>query len=196
MRRIILASKSPRRIDLLKQLGLKFEVIPSNIDEKKYISRDPEKSVKKIALMKANDVAKKNKNGIVIGSDTIVVFKGKIIGKPKNKNDAFKTLKKFSGKEHEVVTGLAIIDTISKKTLIDSVKTKVKFRKITDDEINDFIATGEPFDKAGGYGIQNFACIFIESVNGCFYNVVGLPLSKLTEMLKHFNINILKSNKK
>jgi len=196
MKKIILASKSPRRADLLNQIGLNFEIIPSKINEKQYISQDPEESVKKIALMKANEVAKKIKNGIVIGADTIVILDGEVIGKPKDERDAFKILKKISNKEHVVITGLAVVDASTKKTFVETVKTLVKFKKITDEEIKDFIDTGEPFDKAGGYGIMNFASIFVEKVNGCFYNVVGLPLSKLTEMLKHFGINILKEQKR
>ncbi len=192
MKRIILASQSPRRRKLLEQIGLKFEVVPSNIDEDEKSINNPRRLVKNLAMEKAKIVSQKVKDGIVIAADSVVVFNGEIIGKPKDDKDAFAILKKLSGNFHDVFTGLVVMDANNGKTLSDVVKSKVKFREIPDEEIMDYVKTGEPLDKAGGYGAQERAAVFLESVDGCFFNIVGLPIAKLVEMLKEFGVDVLK----
>ncbi|MDI6820181.1 MAG: Maf family protein [Candidatus Hodarchaeaceae archaeon] len=184
MRKITLASASPRRRELLEQVGLPCEVMPSEVAEHNFGMADPETLVKRLALSKARDVARKVKEGIVIGADTVVVYKGKILGKPSDEADAERMLRKISGREHEVMTGLAIVDIDQNEEAVECVKTKVKFRRLSTEEIREYIATGEPLDKAGAYGVQGKGATLVESIEGCYYNVVGLPLAKLIEMLK------------
>jgi len=148
-----------------------------------------------LAYGKALDVAKRYKKGIVIGVDTIVVFKGKKLGKPKNDQDAFKMLKSFSNKSQKVYSGMALIDCKTGKTIKDYEVSKVKFRKMTDLEIKKYIQTGEPKDKAGAYAIQELASIFIERVNGCYSNIMGLPIQKLYQNLKKMGVNIFEYKK-
>ena len=191
MKRIILASKSYRRQKLLEKIGLSFEIIPSNVENHSQNFSSPEEMVKILSLDKARAVASKVNDGIVIGADTIVVFNGKILGKPKNEEDAENMLKRFSNNTHEVITGIAVIDAKNGREMVDCVKTKVTMRRLCDDEIKKYVASGEPLDKAGAYGLQDKAGVFVEKVDGCFYNVVGLPLSRLTEMLRDFGVNVL-----
>ena len=141
--------------------------------------------VMEIALGKAKDVIEKvSEPSIIIGADTIVSLDGKILGKPKDKDDAYNMLYSLSGNVHKVYTGIVVINTETQSILKDFVETKVFFSKLTDEEINAYIDTGDPFDKAGAYGIQGKAGIFIEKIEGCYYNVVGLPLNKLNKMIK------------
>lgn len=184
---IILASASERRQELLKRLTMDFKVEVSSYDENKVIfTGDIGKYATEIAFGKANDIVKKtdNKNAIIIGCDTIVSIDNMVIGKPKNKDDAYNILKKLSGNTHKVCTGVVLINTLSGKILKESVITTVKFSKLNDLEIYNYIESNEPMDKAGAYGIQGFGGTFVESINGCYYNVVGLPLNKLKSMLK------------
>jgi len=186
---IILASASPRRKELLGVLlsnfGLKFVVIPANIAE--YIPqkmRNFGRFVIDLAYLKASEVAKSH-NGIIIGADTIVVLKGRVLGKPESKKDAIKMLKALSGKEHKVYTGLVIIDKSIKFIYKTYEVTKVKFRKLSNSEIGFYVASGSPMDKAGAYGIQDdYGCTFVEKVSGDYFNVVGLPIAKT-----HFGLN-------
>jgi len=193
-KRIILASSSPRRKMLLEQIGLRFETIPSEINEmkKRTLCEDPIRLVEKLALEKAKDVSARVKNGIVIAADTVVILNGEVIGKPKDEEEAISILKRLSGKTHEVATCVVVMDAGNGRTLTEVVRSKVKFRDLSDEEILGYVKTGEPLDKAGGYGIQGIGSILVERLDGCFYNVVGLPLSKLAEMLKAFGINVLK----
>jgi septum formation protein len=187
---IILASISKRRIQILRKLGLKFKVIKSNVDEN-IKCRNPISLAKKLALMKAMKVAEKVKSGIVIGADTIVVLNNEVIGKPRDKHDAKRILKKLSGRKHLVITGIAVIDARRKKAIVDFEKTEVKFRKISNNEIEKYLKKERVTDKAGAYAIQGKACAFIERINGCYYNVVGLPVVKLIKILKRFNVKII-----
>lgn len=182
---IILASGSPRRIEFLTQLGLKFSIEPSNLDETNLIDENlpPEENAKKIALEKAKSVAKNKKEGIVIGADTIVVLGKEILGKPENKKSAIKMLKKLSGTTHRVITGLALIN-IKGKTLVDSVTTFVTMRRMNNKEIEEYINTDEPLDAAGSYKIQEKGDKFITKIEGDYENVIGLPLTKFKEMLQ------------
>jgi septum formation protein len=191
MRKIILASKSPRRKALLEQIKLKFTVDVSDIDESKIPYSTPNNLAKNLSKAKASAVSKKYKDAIIIAADTLVVLGKEIIGKPRDKEDAIKMLRKLSGKTHTVITGFTIYDLQFEKKITKTVKSKVKFKKMTDEEIKSYVKTGEPMDKAGGYGIQDKSAIFIEKVEGDFFNVVGLPIFSLCKELYKFGINIV-----
>ncbi len=189
MKKIILASASPRRRALLKRLGFRFRVIPSNLEEKIYKALSPTKLARKLAYKKAKTVADKIKEGIVIGADTIVVVGDKIVGKPTSYQDAKRILRLLSGTTHKVITALAIIDAKTNKKLIGHETTTVKIRKIEKEEIERF-ARLHP-DKAGSYAAQEDNDALIERVEGDFPNVVGLPVEKLKKMLRKFGIRHL-----
>jgi septum formation protein len=182
--KIFLASKSPRRRKLLKQLGINFKSFSIDLKEDIFDGEHPVKTVKRLALHKSEAAIKKVKKGIVITADTIVVLDNEIIGKPKDKKDAFKILSKLSGRTHIVYTGFVVRNLESGKIIIDFEKTKVTFRKLFPKEIKDYIETGSPMDKAGAYGIQDdFGAVFVKRIDGCYYNVVGLPLAKVYKSL-------------
>ena len=182
---IYLASRSPRRRKLLKQLGIKFKSFSVNLDEKINGGEKPVNLVKRLSIEKLELARKKIKSGLIITADTIVVLNNKIIGKPKNKKEAVQYLKLLSGKQHIVFTGFAVMNIPANKIIVDYEKTEVKFRILDDDEINDYVLSGSPLDKAGAYGIQDdFGAVFVEKINGCYYNVVGLPLTKLYQALR------------
>lgn len=185
---LVLASQSPRRRKLLEQLGLKFDVAPSTIHEEGLSETEPSKYVSLLASHKAEDVARRcGGRSIVIGADTIVVLEGEIINKPEDVSDAFAMLKKLSGNMHSVYTGISIVDSMTMESISDYMRTRVKFRILTDDEIRAYINTGSPMDKAGAYGIQDdFGAVFVSEINGCYYNIVGLPLELLYTRLKKF----------
>ena len=187
MKKLILASASLRRRDLMNQIGLNFEIIPSNVNEA--ISEvEPIKLVQKLALLKAHEVAEKEfakkSNALVIGADTIVVDGQTILGKPDTEETAIEMLRKLSGRQHRVMTGVAVVDSQSGKHCVDVEITHVFFRKLEEKEIYRYVATGEPMDKAGAYAIQGKAALFVERIEGCFFNVVGLPLLKTVRLLK------------
>ena len=188
MKKIILASKSPRRKKILEQVGLNFEVMVSDFDETKIKFKTPQEMVEKLSLAKAKLIAKKNPGAIIIGADTTVIFKKEIIGKPKSKADAFRILRLLSGNTHEIVTGFTVIK--GSKSITKHVISKVKFKKLSNAEIKAYVATGEPMDKAGGYGIQEKGGLFMENITGDYFNVVGLPIFALTEVLKEFGVDI------
>jgi septum formation protein len=184
---LILASQSPRRKKLLQQIGLTFKVFPSHIAEIVSPDLTPGDNAKRIALEKAREVAAKFKKGIIIGADTIVVLDRHVLGKPATKSDASRMLKLLSGREHSVYTGFALVDAGSEHFFSGVEETKVRFRKISDVEIQEYIRSGSPMDKAGAYGIQDdYGAVFVEKVNGCFYNVVGFPLSRFYGALQTF----------
>lgn len=181
---ITLASKSPRRRKLLKQLNLKFNSI--SVDTAELIKKNerPSDAVKRISVEKMEKAKEIIKDGIIITADTIVVHKSKVIGKPKNDKDAYRILKTLSAQTHRVYTGYTIFNIRTNEILTEYEKTSVKFRKLTDQEVWEYIKSGSPMDKAGAYGIQDdFGAVFIEKINGCYYNVVGLPLAKLYHSL-------------
>ncbi len=181
---IYLASKSPRRRKLLKQVNLNFKSFSVEMDEKVFPNEKPSKAVLRLSKEKLNLAKQKVKNGIIITADTIVVLNNNIIGKPINKKDAFKILKSLSGRTHIVYTGYTVYNSNTQKSISEYEKTKVSFRELTDQEITEYINSGSPMDKAGAYGIQDdFGAVFIKKINGCYYNVVGLPLSKLYHAL-------------
>jgi septum formation protein len=184
---IYLASKSPRRRKLLKQIAINFKSFSVDLDEDIIDGEHPVRTVKRLALHKSEAAIKKIKSGIVITADTIVVLNNEIIGKPKNKKDAFDILSGLSGKTHAVYTGFVICNICSGRKIVDYEKTKVTFRKLLPEEIRNYIETGSPMDKAGAYGIQDdFGAVFVEKINGCYYNVVGLPLAKFYKRLMEF----------
>ena len=193
--KIILASKSPRRKKLLEKFNVKFKVIDSNLDES-IISKilKPYDYCSMLASMKAQNVSKKFENELIIGADTIVVLNEKIIEKPKDKPDALNTLKQLSGCSHFVYTAVSL-QSISQKinhTFVE--KTKVIFNILEDKEIFFYVNNYKPYDKAGSYGIQDVSSIFVQYIEGCYDNVLGLPLSKLYKELKKLNINLLEAN--
>lgn len=180
---IILASESPRRAELLRQIGLKFEIRPSAVDEGKEPKESLENYVKRVALSKAEKAAAGEKNAVIIAADTIVILSKKRLGKPESPESAIAMLNKLSGKCHKVMTGLAVIDTQTGKKRTKIVATKVWFKRLTAEEIADYARSGEPLDKAGGYGIQGKAAVFVKKIEGDYFNVVGLPLNTLYEIL-------------
>jgi len=183
---LILASASPRRKELLEQVGIKFSVIPSNVDESKLVLEgEPYEKAEVSALIKARDVAGKLKEGLVLGADTIVVLDGKIYGKPVDAQHSYEMLKSLSGKCHQVITGVALVDAATGFYLTGHEKTDVYFSCIQDDEIRQYIDSGEYMGKAGSYAIQGKGALFVEKINGCYSNVVGLPISLLKKMLKN-----------
>ena len=189
---IVLASSSPRRKELLENLNINFKVIPSNVEEIMIENEKPEALAMRLAFTKAFDIASKNKDSIVIGADTIVVLNGSVLGKPKDENDAFNMLKNLSNTYHQVITAVSLIRLNDEKKVVDYVVSDVKFKKIDDEKIKRYIYTKEPLDKAGAYGIQGYGSLLVEEIKGDYFNIVGLPISKLDEMLlKYFQIQIL-----
>ena len=191
MKKIILASQSPRRRDLLKQIGLEFEIDSSNYEEDMTLDMEPKKLAEYLSLGKAKDVAQRHKNSIVISADTIVAVDNEVFGKPKTPEKAKYMLQKLSGRAHSVISGFTIIDTETNKQISKSVETKVYFKNISEEEMDAYIATGEPLDKGGGYAIQGIAALFVEKIEGDYFNIVGLPIIALTDELKNFGIKIL-----
>lgn len=181
---IYLASKSPRRRKLLKQLNIKFKSFSVKLDENFNENETPLENVLRICKEKMELAKRRVSDGIIITCDTIVVIGDEILGKPIDKKDAFKLLKKLSGKTHTVITAYCIYNSFKKKLITEFEETKVTFRKLTNEEIKEYIETGSPMDKAGAYGIQDdFGAVFVRRIEGCYYNVVGLPLSKFYHSL-------------
>jgi septum formation protein len=191
MRKIILASRSKARRRLLRQIGLKFSVAGSDVTEIRTMERSCPHLVVRNALAKAKDVAGRFGSGIVIAADTVVLAGGRIIGKPKDMKDAFRTLRLLSRKPQWVYTGLAVIDMDRNKTFTAYEKTKVYIYRLSDRQIRDYFKKISPFDKAGSFDVQGPGSVFIYRIEGCFYNVVGLPLAKLAGILKKLGVNIL-----
>ena len=191
MRSLVLASSSPRRMEILANLNLGFEVIPSQVEE--LIQGDTiETIVCNLAELKAAEVSKMVGNEcIIIGADTIVYKDGKIFGKPASDEEAITFLKQLSGSSHSVITGLCIIDNISGRTLRGFEETIVFFKNLSDKEIIDYIKTGEHKDKAGAYGIQGVGGVFVEKIHGCYFNVVGLPVNRLYKMMGDLGVNLI-----
>lgn len=185
---IILASQSPRRQELLTAMGIKFRVIPSNFDEKLDDSREPEVVACELALGKAMAVAKDNPGSIVIGSDTIVTVDNKQLEKPRDEADAIDMLTMLSGKSNDVSTGLAVVHLAGNVQLVGAETTEVFFKPLSPEVIRDYVATGDPLDKAGAYGIQSGAAHLVDHIIGHYDAVVGLPTSLLAEYLAKFGI--------
>lgn len=188
---IVLASNSPRRREILKQAGADFTIDPADVDESVIPGEAPEAYAVRVALDKARVAARRAARGIVIGADTIVVLDGAILGKPADERDAERMLSLLSGRQHTVISGLAVIDAASGRTQTNAARTSVWFRELTPAEISAYVRTGEPLDKAGAYGIQEKGALLIRKIEGCYFNVVGLPLSLLGEMLRGFGAALL-----
>ena len=182
MRKIILASGSPRRRELLKDIGLEFEIYKPDVDESKLDNELPEDLCLRLSRLKAKSVAEKFPDLIIIAADTIVVIDKKILGKPHDREDAFRMLKTLQGREHEVITGVSV--ALNTKVISHAEHTIVKFISMSDEEIREYISTGECDDKAGAYAIQGKGATLIERINGDYFNVVGLPLCLLSKILK------------
>jgi len=192
VRNIILASASPRRRDILNIAGLKFAVCESGYDEAVKPSMKPRDTARFLSRKKAEAVAHRYKNSIIIAADTFIVFRGKVLGKPITSREARKMLNLLNGKSHSVITGYSVIDTGTGKKISRSVETKVRFKKLTAREIDAYVATKEPLDKAGAYAIQGRGAVIVEKIDGDFFNIMGLPLCALADSLKEFGIQVLK----
>lgn len=195
MMQIVLASQSPRRSELLKQLGLSFVIKTSNIDESNSMGLTASELVQHLAFEKARIIAEDpslDKESVVIGADTVVVKDGAILGKPQDRDDAFNMLSSLQGCWHEVMTGIAVIDGNSFRYDKSVEITRVKMKELKEDTILSYIDSGEPFDKAGAYGIQGLGAVLIDRIEGCYFNVVGLPISKMSDMIRNFGVYVLK----
>ena len=181
--KIVLASSSPRRKALLKSLGVRFSVLPSRFDERQVTAIEPKAYAKKLAMLKAKEVSKRVKKGIIIGADTVVVVGKKILNKPKDVADARRMLKLLGGKTHTVITGVCVINNYDKTREIISVSAKVRFKKLSERTIDWYINTREPLDKAGAYAIQGKGAVLIEGISGDYNSIVGLPLTALSKIL-------------
>ena len=181
--RIVLASGSPRRAALLRQMGFAFDVMAEAVSEDGVSSADPTAHVVALSRRKAEAVLGRVDEGLVIGADTVVFLEGEILGKPKDEEEARTMLRQLSGKTHEVFTGFTLIQ-VGGGRFSDVERTAVTFRDLANWEVEDYVASGGPLDKAGGYGIQDRSGLFVDRIEGCFYNVVGFPLTKFYEKLK------------
>lgn len=196
--KIILASSSPRRKEIADQMGLEYEIIPSNYEEDMTMRLEPKDLVKTLALGKAKEVANRQEEeteAIVIGIDTFITYNKKLLGKPKSVNEAREMLKMISGKIIKAYTGVAIIDIKNKNEMIDYDITEIILANLTDTEIDNYINTGEPLDKAGAIGIQGLGSIFIKKINGCFSGAVGLPENKIYNMIAKMGVDIFNFKK-
>ncbi|VVB74750.1 Septum formation protein Maf [Candidatus Tiddalikarchaeum anstoanum] len=192
MVRIILASQSAGRFELLKKAGIIFEAMPSSYEEDHFLSKDPYELVKILALGKARDISKKvSDDAIIIGADSMVLIDGKMIGKPKNRIDAYEQVKLLSGRTHLLLTGLAVIK--GSEEYVDIGETKVTFRKLDNQEINDYLNSFDYTRCAGAYAIDLISSLIVEKINGEYSNVVGLPMTKLALILKKTGFNIYKN---
>jgi len=181
---IILASRSPRRRYLLALVQIKHRVVTPRLKEADHAHEDPVKHVLRLARLKALSVRSRVKRGVILGADTVVVHRGDILEKPAGKRDAHRMLRRLAGHWHQVYTGLALVDAASGNRVEGYERSLVKIRRMTAGEIDAYIATGEPMDKAGSYGIQGYGAAIVEQVRGCYFNVVGLPLVRLLRLIR------------
>ena len=188
MKKLILASGSPTRKKLFEEAGLTFEIDPSNYQEDMSLSLPPKELAKHLSKGKADAVAKKHKQAVVVGADTFVVYQNKILGKPHTPEKAKEMLKMLSGKQHLVITGFTIVDLENNKIVSEAVETEVFFKDLTDKEIDDYVATGEPLEKAGSYGILEGGGKFVKEISGSKSNIAGLPMEAVMEELASFSV--------
>ncbi|MBI4826251.1 MAG: septum formation inhibitor Maf [Nitrospirae bacterium] len=191
MKQIILASKSPRRKEILKNAGLKFRIDAGDYEEDLSLKLKPHRLARFLSHEKANAVAARHIDALIIAADTFILYKGQILGKPHTKTEAKRMLTLLNNKTHSVITGFTILDTATKKKISRSVETKVTFKKLTEKEIASYVETGEPLDKAGAYAIQGLGALLVKKIEGDFLNVIGLPLAALADCLKKFGIELL-----
>ena len=187
-KRIILASASPRRREILEKTGLKFKVDASDYEEDLGLDLPPRTLARYLSQEKARAIAGKYKNAIILAADTFIVFQGKIFGKPHTAKEAKRMLKILNGRRHSVITGFTILNAGDHRRLSRSVETKVYFKRMMMKEIGAYVKTGEPLDKAGGYAIQGLGAMIVKKIEGDYYNVMGLPLNALMEGLKRFGV--------
>ncbi len=185
---LILASESPRRAELLRQVAIPFRIVPPAVSEELSGKPSPQEMVALLALRKARAVSDQLPDGYILGADTVVLHGETVLGKPIDSEDAARMLRLLSGGRHSVLTGLALVNAANGYLLERLSLTQVWIKALADDEIKAYIATGEPFDKAGAYGIQGKGALLVEKIEGCYFNVVGLPLSLLNEMIAEMNI--------
>ncbi|CAG7631085.1 dTTP/UTP pyrophosphatase [Paenibacillus solanacearum] len=194
---IILASSSPRRQELIRSLNLPYEIIVSSVDESTEPGLSPADIVEQLSGRKAQAVyerckaeARYGNGGVVVGSDTIVVLDGEVLGKPKDGEDALRMLRALQGREHEVFSGVAVIDMQTGERHVSHRRTNVRMKPLDDEKIRRYIATGEPMDKAGSYGIQGLGATIVEEIVGDYFSVVGLPMSLLSDLLARFDVAV------
>ena len=184
--RVVLASSSPRRRQLLELIGIEHDVLPSNIDETLRPRETPRRHAERLAREKASAIATREPGKITIAADTIVVINRKVLGKPRDEDDARRMLSMLSGREHTVITAVAVARGRKLRSAVEEVR--VKFRRLREDEIDAYVATGEPMDKAGAYGIQGFGATIVDCVNGDYFAVMGLPLARLVTLLRDLGV--------
>ncbi|MBO8172540.1 MAG: septum formation inhibitor Maf [Bacillaceae bacterium] len=194
-KRIILASSSPRRKQLMEGMGLNFDVIPSRVDETVSEDLEPSEIVETLALRKASEVAERVGGGIVIGSDTVVVLDGNVLGKPRDESHAFDMLNRLQGRTHLVYSGLAVIDNGTGRQISGHCVTRVHMKSLSPRKIKKYIDSGEPLDKAGSYAIQGIGATLIDFIEGDYFNVVGLPVSLLADYLEELGIDVLSGDR-
>ncbi len=192
-KRLVLASRSPRRLNLLRQVGLAADVVACDLPEDFDPAISLAENARLLALLKAREAGKRVGNGIVLGADTIVSIDGVMLGKPRDPADAIRMLEMLSGNTHLVCTGFALLDRPSDKWVTAEETTKVTFRKLPREEVEEYVRGGSPMDKAGAYGIQDdYGAVFVTRIEGCYYNVVGLPLARLYTTLMDFHNRLVK----
>ncbi|MNI10921.1 Septum formation protein Maf [compost metagenome] len=203
LRRVILASTSPRRKELVASLNIPYDIVPSHADEATPENWSPMQIVTELAKRKAEAVYhsldssdSSRETGVIVGSDTIVVMDGEVLGKPKNEEEAATMIASLQGRSHTVYTGVACIDSNTGEMLVDYRSTEVTMRSLTNEEVLAYARSGEGLDKAGAYAIQGLGATLVTGIQGCYFNVVGLPLSLLAQMLEHFDIRVLDNGKK
>lgn len=187
----VLASASPRRKEILRRLGVKFCVNPGSIPEPaRNPGETPSTYVVRVARMKAREAAKRNRSGLVVGADTVVVLRDSILGKPSNRVEARRMLKRLSGRWHEVLSGICLLDCKLKRTRAACSRSRVHFRRLLPAEIEWYLKTGEYRDKAGAYGVQGYASLFIDKIEGCYFNIVGFPVPAFEKLCRGFGIDL------
>ncbi|MFH0778357.1 MAG: Maf family protein [Candidatus Eisenbacteria bacterium] len=191
--RVVLASESPRRRELLRMIGIRFEAVVPRVKEELAGEMEPSAVVVELALKKALAAKDQFPDAVVIGADTLVVLDGKVLGKPVDATEAYSMLRTLSGRTHTVYTGTALVDCPTGLCESGFERSLVTMRDLSDDEIARYIATGEPMDKAGGYGIQGFGGVFITHINGCYFNVMGLPIARLYDQMDRLSKRLLRA---
>ena len=191
MRKIVLASSSPRRKELLEQIGLRFEIDPSNCEEDMHNGLAPHELARSLSLEKARAVAPKYPDALIIAADTFILFGDRLMGKAYTDTEAREMLSALNGRIHSVITGLTVLDTSDNRMVTDCVETTVRFRKLTEQELKNYVASGEPIGKAGAYAIQGLGAVIVQGIEGDYSNVVGLPLTALAQALKDFGLSVL-----
>ncbi len=190
MRKIVLASASPRRKELLSLTGLSYSIDVADVNEEMDSALPPRVLARKLSLQKARAVADRHRDALIIAADTFIAFRGHILGKPRDERDARRMLGMLSGRSHSVITGFTVMDTAARRTVSRAVETKVWFRRLTRAEIAAYVKTGEPLDKAGAYAIQGLGSVIVKKIDGDYANVVGLPVAELAKCLRGFGVHI------